>query len=332
MRAAAVDADQRDGAAGVLLHDLVRDAHERASDVVLVQDDALLVGIWTFLASRGRVKGLLALQPSSAVGRSPGNVNCGWVGRGEFRGVSLHRRCGCAIGARWRGGALTPYSCERSTCGCGADRGSAACADLRGVARAIDRGSPFTAGCRVARLGLAARDGGRAARGGPVASRRAVGDRARVEVTHHSALGHPGHPSTLRLPLPSCLDARWRGLVRSSPAQRPPPSRGAARAPQVALTPAARGATQQRSSTATRSTCTGQAAPGRRARRLPSTAPRTRPTASATSCSPPGWRTVRLTARSSAARDGRRAVQPAARASASGSVSTSVTAETGSSP
>jgi hypothetical protein len=43
MRAAAVDADERDGAAGVLLHDLVRDADERTSDVVLVQDDALLV-------------------------------------------------------------------------------------------------------------------------------------------------------------------------------------------------------------------------------------------------------------------------------------------------
>ena len=44
VRASSVDADERDGAAGVLLHDLVRDADERASDVVLVQDDALLVG------------------------------------------------------------------------------------------------------------------------------------------------------------------------------------------------------------------------------------------------------------------------------------------------
>ena len=39
MRAAAVDADERDGLAGVLLDDLVRDAHERPADVVLVEDD-----------------------------------------------------------------------------------------------------------------------------------------------------------------------------------------------------------------------------------------------------------------------------------------------------
>jgi hypothetical protein len=38
--ASAVDAHERHGAVGVLLHDLVRDPHERASDVVLVQDDA----------------------------------------------------------------------------------------------------------------------------------------------------------------------------------------------------------------------------------------------------------------------------------------------------
>jgi hypothetical protein len=43
MRASSVDADERDGAAGVLLHDLVRYPDERASDVVLVEDDALLV-------------------------------------------------------------------------------------------------------------------------------------------------------------------------------------------------------------------------------------------------------------------------------------------------
>ena len=43
MRAPAMDADQRHGAAGVLLDDLVGDADERASDVVLVQDDALRV-------------------------------------------------------------------------------------------------------------------------------------------------------------------------------------------------------------------------------------------------------------------------------------------------
>ena len=39
VRAAAVDADERDGPAGVLLDDLVRDAHERAAHVVLVEDD-----------------------------------------------------------------------------------------------------------------------------------------------------------------------------------------------------------------------------------------------------------------------------------------------------
>jgi hypothetical protein len=39
VRSAAVDADERDWAAGVLLHDLVRDPHERTADVVLVKDD-----------------------------------------------------------------------------------------------------------------------------------------------------------------------------------------------------------------------------------------------------------------------------------------------------
>jgi hypothetical protein len=39
VRAAAVDADERHGLPGVLLHDLMRDAHERPPDVVLVEDD-----------------------------------------------------------------------------------------------------------------------------------------------------------------------------------------------------------------------------------------------------------------------------------------------------
>ena len=42
MDAAAVDADEGDGAAGVLLDDLVRDADECAADVVLVEDDFFL--------------------------------------------------------------------------------------------------------------------------------------------------------------------------------------------------------------------------------------------------------------------------------------------------
>ena len=42
VHAAAVDADDRDGAIGVLLHDLVRDPHQRPAHVVLVEDDLLL--------------------------------------------------------------------------------------------------------------------------------------------------------------------------------------------------------------------------------------------------------------------------------------------------
>ena len=42
MRAATVDAHQRDVPVGVLLDDLMRDAHERAADVVLVEDNLLL--------------------------------------------------------------------------------------------------------------------------------------------------------------------------------------------------------------------------------------------------------------------------------------------------
>jgi hypothetical protein len=58
--AAAVDPDERDVAAGVLLDDLVGDPHERAPDVVLVQDDLLLrhsVPSWPLragLKGRGR--------------------------------------------------------------------------------------------------------------------------------------------------------------------------------------------------------------------------------------------------------------------------------------
>ena len=43
VRAAAVDAHEGDGSAGVLLDDLVRDAHERPADVVLVEDDLAFV-------------------------------------------------------------------------------------------------------------------------------------------------------------------------------------------------------------------------------------------------------------------------------------------------
>ena len=40
MRAAAVDAHQRDASVRILLDDLVRHPHERAPDVVLVEDDS----------------------------------------------------------------------------------------------------------------------------------------------------------------------------------------------------------------------------------------------------------------------------------------------------
>ena len=42
MGSAAVDAHEGDGPAAVLLDHLVRDAHERAADVVLVEDDDTL--------------------------------------------------------------------------------------------------------------------------------------------------------------------------------------------------------------------------------------------------------------------------------------------------
>jgi hypothetical protein len=54
-RSAAVDAHEGNGPATVLLDHLMRDAHERAADVVLVEDD-LLFGqrvpswpLWTWL-------------------------------------------------------------------------------------------------------------------------------------------------------------------------------------------------------------------------------------------------------------------------------------------
>ena len=55
--AAPVDPDEGDLAAGVLLDDLVRDPHERAPDVVLVEDDLWVRHSGSFLASPGRVKG-----------------------------------------------------------------------------------------------------------------------------------------------------------------------------------------------------------------------------------------------------------------------------------
>ncbi len=58
-RAAAVDPDDDEllGLAGTL-HDLVGDAHERAADVVVVEDDLRVRHFMdSFLASRDRVKG-----------------------------------------------------------------------------------------------------------------------------------------------------------------------------------------------------------------------------------------------------------------------------------
>ena len=63
MRAAAVDPDQRDLAIRVLLHDLVRDPHERTPDVVLVEDDLGVRHAASFLASRDRVKGVDSSAP-----------------------------------------------------------------------------------------------------------------------------------------------------------------------------------------------------------------------------------------------------------------------------
>jgi hypothetical protein len=64
MRAATVDPDQRDLAVRVLLHDLVRDPHERAPDVVLVEDDLGMTHSRAFLASRGPVKGTALSVPA----------------------------------------------------------------------------------------------------------------------------------------------------------------------------------------------------------------------------------------------------------------------------
>ena len=59
MGAAAVDAHEGDGPAAVLLDHLVRDTHERAADVVLVEDDASVLAtvpswpLGTWLKGRG---------------------------------------------------------------------------------------------------------------------------------------------------------------------------------------------------------------------------------------------------------------------------------------
>ena len=73
-RAAAVDADDRESTSGpvVALHDLVGDPDERATHVVLVEDDLLMVHLVfrSFLASRDRVKGAgAAFKPSGPSGR-----------------------------------------------------------------------------------------------------------------------------------------------------------------------------------------------------------------------------------------------------------------------
>ena len=57
VRAATVDADERDLPVGVLLDDLVRDPHERSPHVVLVEDGLRVGHSRSFLASPGRVKG-----------------------------------------------------------------------------------------------------------------------------------------------------------------------------------------------------------------------------------------------------------------------------------
>src|SRR5262249_4994447 len=66
VRAAAVDAHEGDRAPAVLLYHLMRDAHERATDVVLVEDN---LGFWqhgSFLASRDRVKGTCGVLAAAA--------------------------------------------------------------------------------------------------------------------------------------------------------------------------------------------------------------------------------------------------------------------------
>ena len=62
MRAAPVDAHEGDRTTAVLLDHLVRDAYERAADVVLVED-TWVQALCSFLASPDRVKGTW-LEPS----------------------------------------------------------------------------------------------------------------------------------------------------------------------------------------------------------------------------------------------------------------------------
>ena len=74
-RAAGVDADQREPSRRrVLLDDLVRDPHQRAAQIVAVEDDLRLPFSRPFLASLDRVKGTDAASLAAARGPGPRRV------------------------------------------------------------------------------------------------------------------------------------------------------------------------------------------------------------------------------------------------------------------
>ena len=85
VRAAAVDADERDGAVGVLLDDLVGDPHERAAHVIAVEDDRRGFQLCSFLASRDRVKGAGGVLARSVAAPPGGSGVAGRAGSGPRR-------------------------------------------------------------------------------------------------------------------------------------------------------------------------------------------------------------------------------------------------------
>jgi hypothetical protein len=68
-RPARVDADDRERLRGVLLNDLVCDPHQRAPQILAIEDD-LLLGTHSrpFLASLDRVKGTDAIETTRGFG------------------------------------------------------------------------------------------------------------------------------------------------------------------------------------------------------------------------------------------------------------------------
>ncbi len=92
MRAAAVDAHEGDGAAAVLLDHLMRDAHERTADVVLVENDLLFGQTVPSWPHGTGLKGLGCVLAGRQDGSASGLTNSGSPRSGNGTSIASKSR------------------------------------------------------------------------------------------------------------------------------------------------------------------------------------------------------------------------------------------------